>query len=225
MNDGNLRRVVRHILEAAVGGSQAAGQNLALYRGKDRDEVVYILYDPTALTTELLKWTEGSGNAANVIWGLIQMKPHPGECWGAAEVKYSAARKGYGPLMYELAMSDFKSGIMSDRNSTSIAARNVWQKYMQRADVQKKPLDDKNKPKTVPKVDDCRMIPDFDGEEAYLNHAYIGSGDASSKPTLMKNHADCITTLVDQTGKQQPQIEKIILEMGHEYFGARYNNG
>ena len=207
MND--LRRVIRAIIqEAAVSSSQAA-QSLALYR-RSAGGVVYILYDPVAFAKELPAWEDAGGDPGRVIYGYLDVKPNHGECWGAAEVKYSAAQKGYGPLMYELAMSDFEGGIMSDRHSTSDAARNVWKRYNQRADVEKKPFDDKKAPKTPPKVDDCKMIPDFDGDEAYLNQAYRGKGDATGKPAMMQRHKETIASIVAQTGKQADQIERAI---------------
>ncbi len=54
---------------------------------------------------------------------------------------YSSER-GYGPLLYELVMTYvYPKGItMSDDSSTSQDAMNVWEKFAERNDVEKKPI-------------------------------------------------------------------------------------
>lgn len=225
MSSNDLRRVIRAIIQEAAVSSAQAAQSLALYRKSNGGGVVYVLYDPVAFAKELPAWEDASSDPARAIYGYLDVRPHQSECWGAAEVKFSAAQKGYGPLMYALAMADFEGGIMSDRNSTSDAARNVWKRYNQRADVEKKPFDDKKAPKTPPKVDDCKMIPDFDGEEAYLNQAYRGKGDAAGKPAMMQRHKETVASVAAQTGKQPAEVEQAVYMMGDEYFGTRYRDG
>lgn len=205
---------MRHILEAAVGSGQAASQDLALLRKNNGGSVVYVLYSPAA-------FSESEDNdPRNVIFGYLDVKPHQGDSWNAGEVKFAAAQKGYGPLMYELAMSDFHA-LMPDRLSTSAAARNVWKKYAQRSDVEKKPFDDVANPKTPSKVDDAKLISDFDGEEAYLNNAYVGAGDSGGKAALMANHKDSVATLADKLQSNPAAIESKIMSMGDEFFGLR----
>ena len=220
-----IRRIVRHILEAAVASNQAASQGLALYRKGTGVSVVYVLYNPAKLMEELPKWQDAGGDIASVIYGYLDVRPHKGDCWNAAEIKFSAAQKGYGPLMYELAMSDFENGLFPDRLSTSGAARNVWKKYAQRTDVGKKPFDDAKNPKTPPKGDDCKLIPDFDGEEAYLNQAYVGRGDASGKNQMMQLHKDSVETIASKLGLPSQEVVQAIYSMGDEYFGSRYRDG
>lgn len=220
-----LRRIVRHLLEAAVASTQAASQGLALYRKGTGVSVVYVLYNPAKLAEQIPLWRDAGGDLSQVVYGYLDVRPHKSDCWGAGEIKFSAAQKGYGPLMYELAMSDFEGGLMSDRNSTSDAARKVWKTYNQRADVQKKPFDDPKNPKTPPKVDDCKFIPDFDGEEAYLNQAYVGSGDSGGKTQMMQLHKDSVATVADQLKIPSNEIEQAIYHMGDEYFGMRYRDG
>jgi hypothetical protein len=220
----NVRRIIRHLLEAAVGGQQAVANELALYRKGMGEAVVYVLYDPTTLEEQIPLYQDGAGDISSVIYGYLKVWPHSGESWNAGEVGEAAAKKGYGPLMYELAMSDFENGLMPDRTSTSAAARNIWKVFNQRTDVGKKPLDDKKNPKTPPKVDDAQLIPDFDGEEAYLNQVYVGRGDPS-KNALMQNHQKAITDVAMNTKQSEKDIAQIILSMGDEYFGTRYRDG
>ena len=63
---------------------------------------------------------------------------------GTYEIIHSDAVSGYGPLMYDIAIewsSVVGEGIMSDRQSVSSDAQNVWMKYFNdRSDVIKIPL-------------------------------------------------------------------------------------
>jgi len=202
------------MLEAAIASGQAASQNLALFQKNSAGSVVYVLYDPAKFAS-----AEGD-DPRGVIYGYIDIKPHHGDAWDAGEVKFAAAEKGYGPLMYELAMSDFPGGLMPDRLSTSAAARNVWKKYEQRPDVVKKPFDDISNPKTPTKADDAKLV-GYDEEEAYLNNAFVGAGDSGSKAALLTNHKDTVATLADQTQSNPVAIENTLMRMGDEFFGLR----
>ena len=219
-----LRKYVRKLLEAAVVGQAAAGQGLALFRTNKSNNVEYILYDPKAFFEKAqgLPADELSGiDPSDVVYGYLNAKPHQGDCWNAAEIKFSAARKGYGPLLYELAMSDFGK-IMSDHGAgSSQSARSVWQKYAQRSDVKKLPFDDQKNPKTPPKDDDCKMIPDFDGSVAYLNSAYAGSGDVSGKEAMMNAHQSFVKQM-EGANVKKADVELALRLMGDEYFGKRY---
>lgn len=224
MGERDLRRIVRSLLEAAVAGKTAAGQGLALLRKQNNAGVEYILYDPETFA-RLAKGVPGDEltglDPTEVIVGYLDVRPHKGDCWDAAEIKFSAAQKGYGPLMYELAMSDFGK-IMSDHGAgSSTSARGVWQKYDQRPDVKKLPFDDMKNPKTPPKCDDCKIIPDVDGDIAYLNQAYAGKGDVSGKEALMNAHRAFVKQMVS-TGYKAGDVELAIRMMGDEYFGQRY---
>lgn len=61
-------------------------------------------------------------------------------------IQYSKAKKGFGPLLYEIIMehvSSFSSNaiLVPDRDSVSLSAQSVWEKFLQRNDVQKVILD------------------------------------------------------------------------------------
>lgn len=62
------------------------------------------------------------------------------------EVVQSQAKKGYGPLLYDLAMEFAVNymgwgGIMADTSNVSPAARNVWRNYFEnRSDVEREEL-------------------------------------------------------------------------------------
>ena len=114
------------------------------------------------------------------VLGYIELQHPDDPCNGAKEVVHSAAKSGYGPLMYDIAMSVSNGGIVSDRMSVSDDAMGVWDYYMNnRSDVEAHPLDDAEDPKTPPPGDDCGFHhPDFGDDENLdlmsLNHSYTG---------------------------------------------------
>lgn len=228
-NKHDLRRLVRSLLEAAVVGKAAASRGLALYVRKSSTMRGYILYSPENFAkkveninnAELLTIHYASPDILNIVVGFITVMPHKGECWNAAEVRLSAAEKGYGPLMYELVMSDY-GVMMSDHGAgTSDSARKVWQKYDQRSDVKKLPFDDEDHPKTPPKEDDCKILSDDDDEIDYLNQAYAGQGDSSGKELMIQNHEAFINEMQEKDYSRS-DVEKALKEMADSYFNERY---
>jgi hypothetical protein len=64
-------------------------------------------------------------------------------CLGAWNVGGAHATHGWGPMLYDVAMEYVGDrGLMADRGGLSADAFAVWEKYMERGDVQKKQLDD-----------------------------------------------------------------------------------
>lgn len=112
--------------ESAVHVSAMARQGLALMVGGDNMLKKYVLWDweeyQDALKQNL---TQDQIDPLKVIVGYIKIKNNPAcDMW---TVETSAAQKGYGPGMYDIAMSDiFPDGLTSDRGMTSDAARKVW---------------------------------------------------------------------------------------------------
>ena len=95
-----------------------------------------------------------------------------GPCFGGWTVIGAEARKGWGPLLYEVAIeyaSQNGGGLTSDRFSVSRHAQAVWDKYANRGDVDAQQMDTNHDPSasgakvntTVPqltpdnKSDDC----------------------------------------------------------------------
>ena len=81
-----------------------------------------------------------------IPYGEVQIRDEDknGECLGAWEVFSSGATRGFGPLLYELALewaSQRGGGLMSDRMSVSDYAMAVWGKYDSRGDVKSAQLD------------------------------------------------------------------------------------
>lgn len=106
---------------------------------------LYILYDTLHLQNLLqfpkLKYVIMGSNLDNlmldyqVIVGVIEIQKSD-NCKPYSVVRASAAEKGFGPLMYEIALSSGIAGLIPDNNGTSASARNVWRKFYEREDVE-----------------------------------------------------------------------------------------
>lgn len=78
----------------------------------------------------------------NGFVGFRQTWSHHKPCSHAYEVAYTEATKGWGPLLYEIALEVAgPAGLMSDREQVSPSALRVWQEFEQRADVEHTQLD------------------------------------------------------------------------------------
>lgn len=82
-----------------------------------------------------------------------------GPCSDAWIVAETRAKKGWGPMLYDLAMewaTKNGGGLTPDRVLVSKSARNVWRYYQtQRSDVQSHQLDDMDNTLTPPLEDNC----------------------------------------------------------------------
>ena len=76
------------------------------------------------------------------IAGMI-IKPSRYPCNGAHTVEVAVGWKGYGPTIYDLAMSISPNGLIADRGDVSTKARGVWKYYFEnkRPEIEIKLLD------------------------------------------------------------------------------------
>lgn len=185
---GALRRVIREALLTEAAKDVVAAGELALFVDTQNGVRTYLLYDPV----ELAKQLSGT-RAAEPVYGVVMVNmfsDHPQ--WGAKEIEFSAAQGGYGPMMYDIAMADV-GGLTPDRESVSRDAKGIWNFYKNsRPDVEKKQIDDWQKPLTA--------TPDDDGERHSkkpgnpLDYAYfLKSGPDVS--TLKANHSRALPNL------------------------------
>lgn len=89
---------------------------------------------------------EVPGDFATIFGNLLIVKRHgAGDCLDAWMVASSGAKRGWGPLLYDIAMewaTNFGGGLMADRSSVSSSAYGVWDYYMNnRSDVEVEQLD------------------------------------------------------------------------------------
>lgn len=218
-----LRSYIRFLVEAAVGGEQASKQGLALFRAHRGNRVDYILYNPKALAEESKEPGFMSMRLKRpldeIIVGFVRAMPHSGDCNDAMEVKMSAAAKGYGPLMYDIVMSDGEGGLMPDRVSTSDQAAKLWQFYStKRGDVEKKPFDDADDPKTPEEDDDCALVKD---PNDVLNYSYDGAGNSGAKSQLMQAHESACEQFASEDMPRK-FIEGMLSQMGDAFFDKKY---
>lgn len=207
-----------------MGGDQATKGGLALFRGQRSGRILYILYDPKALAEEVQKpgflSMRFSRPIDQIVLGFLKAMPHSGDCNDALEVKMSAAAKGYGPLLYDIAMSDGDGGLMPDRVSTSDQAKKLWQFYgSKRGDVKKVPFDNADDPKTPEEDDDCPFVDDKDD---VLNYSYDGPGQAGAKSQLMQRHEDVAAQVAEKLGVKKQALENILMNMGDTLFDTKY---
>ena len=185
-----LRRViseeVKRVFEAANTVKDALSDDLALVVVAG-DPKSFILYDPELLI-KIIEADEDDSRAYKAIYAVVMVnRDKEASQWGAKTVNATAARDGYGPLLYDIAMDEC-GGLVSDRSSVSPRAKAVWRYYKDnREDVVKKPLDDMEDPKSPPKVDDTEELHPG-GAKNPLNYAYfINRGPKTAR--LKANHA------------------------------------
>jgi hypothetical protein len=222
----------------------AAKSGLALAIARDGSMTMLILYSPKAFIARLreivAEWEESGSeggqrfpinrmfDAKGAVAGMVRVRQPPsGECYGALEVVNSAAEKGFGPMLYDIAMGLSPShAITSDRNKVSKSAQGVWGFYKgKRGDVETLPFDDVDNPKTKPTQDDCQIHPG--GNENPINYAYKGSSKVNVG-ALMANHKEFVRTLqhLIQSSKfpiaKMESIENTLVDAATDYFGNRY---
>ncbi len=176
---------LRTLVEAAVEPGRAAAQGTAVIVVKTGEDVSVIAYDPKQLIDDVIRGVKSGDdpidsvekNGTAAIIGIVSMHPageKEGPCHGAYVVQAAAARKGYGPMLYDLALS-LGRPVVPDRTSVSPAARKVWDRYVTRSDVTKTPLDNKDNPQTPNTEDDCLS---FEEATSALNYAFSKKGSA-----------------------------------------------
>lgn len=232
-----LREYIRLIVEAPVKPVEATKMGAALIRLKDE----LTMYDPNFYLTkveELLdddeievlddvkfeKRIEAIFKDPMGIIGYIKLgsPSKKGECGGAWRPRYVAARKGFGPLMYDIAMAHSPNGMIPDRKHISKFARPLWKFYMDnRPDVIKEPLQPKSSgAKTT--SDGCKLYNDPEHPEL----------DVVYKATHMPGHAKMndrhITTisklrrLYARVGRSGPHFD-VDIALGYEAGGEFFN--
>lgn len=226
-----LRKFIKQcITEAATSAQQASG--MALYVATDGPDIQLIMYDPKAIldramlaikddTFDESMFMDGMELA---VRGLVIIREPSDPCNGAYEVANSVASKGFGPLMYDIAMSVAPNNtIMSDRNKVSGAATNVWKHYYDnRGDVEKKQLDNVEDPQTKDPNDDCQVH--GDDKRPFLNFSYTSSG-VNPHPMInnhMKFVRDIQTALKSQDNWQPSSVINMIEIFASAMFQDRY---
>jgi len=233
------------LLEKAKEPGEVTEEGLALSLVKNEQFVIYVLYDANGLHEHLLHCIEkyaaiGSRNTAtynlnlelqrpdiseNYIHGMIKVVQADGTypyLYGASEVELSAANQGYGPMMYDIAMS-IEGKIYSDRTDVSAAAKNVWNHYKNnRSDVTALPIDDHENPKTKDQWDDGFVFKDKKSQltdpESPMNYVYQLKNTKINVDEMLKRGHD-----FESMTKSLPCSGEYILRMlSHSFFKSKY---
>jgi hypothetical protein len=227
-NERLLRTYIRHLVrEAAITPKGASASGLALYAfkamkgGFDR----FVLYDPSAFHRFMKAYKEhdehdhesvislaGLKGYDSIIMGFIETR-QKAKCNNAGEVKASVAVKGYGPMMYDIAMAAYEGGIISDRSTTSASAKNVWKGYNARGDVASKPLDNIEEPKTDDPNDDCYLV-----DDELLDRSYSGAKPDVNNLTSKHN---AVMTELEELDIPESIIEDELKSLASSFFDTR----
>lgn len=125
--------------EAAKSVPEAISEKLAAYTSNS----FIILYNPqTAVNNNKKNKQNYVISFQNAIVGYVRFEPNDDCDNNTYEVKNSAALSGYGPLIYDLVLSQiYPNYLIADRNSISNKALKVWDFYLNnRPDVNKQLL-------------------------------------------------------------------------------------
>jgi hypothetical protein len=144
------------------------------YAAKDEDGVLYEL---------------GYNDAIKGKVHITPMGPDDlAACAGAYQVKWASATKGWGPLLYDIAIeyaTIHGNGLISDREEVSDKARPVWNYYLnKRGDVESHQLDDTHNTLTPEEEDNCdQYIASLGGKYDWQENAL--SKRYTKEPTTM----------------------------------------
>lgn len=132
---GVLRSLVREaiIMERPMNAIDTNG--MALMLSVMADEIRAVLYKQNEMTRAIVAG-EGPERLVDHIVATIKAK----KIGDHHQLDSVAALKGWGPMMYDIAMANSPNGLVPDRNSVSPSAERVWQRYQTRDDVKKKDL-------------------------------------------------------------------------------------
>jgi hypothetical protein len=110
--------------EAAIPFGDIAQSEIALRIFRVGGRTTLVLYRPSALTKYFRTWEQEDLDL--LVVGMINLVVSE-ESNRIYEVKAIAAESGYGPVMYDIAMSYIAPKyLMADRMDVSAAARRVW---------------------------------------------------------------------------------------------------
>lgn len=105
---------------------------------------------------------DGERLKSGPVTGFVFIQDYEEDCNDAWVIKKTEATKGWGPLLYDLAMeyaTEKGAGLAPDRFVVSPDALRVWEFYLsnRKADIKSHQLDDLNNTLTNPETDNCEQ--------------------------------------------------------------------
>ncbi len=234
----SLREFVRACLaEAAttVAGASAEGLCLSVKKTLSGGSMSFALYDPKPLLTALdgievpkerQEWPDQgparSSLSAALNAGILAMisvvRTPSDECKGAWEVQASAAKKGYGPTIYSIAMAVVPGGkIMADTLSTSPSARKVWNHFRSEGFGTDTPVD------AIRLGTGCRQRDNDDSSPLAYAYQPVGQIDVSG---LIRSHQRVVGEVekrLDNLGLDEIEFDGLIRVASANFFDTRYS--
>lgn len=198
----NLRLFIRQVLsESILQGLEEAkidassiNPNIGLFLKVPNNKTVdFTLYDPTE----------------DVVYGHMGIYKLKSGNWAVGGI---GAEYGYGPLMYELAMSFvFPAALMPTRDgSVRSGAVSVWEKFISRSDVSKEKIPMEDSDFSEETYEDMGDDPDFD----FIQTRYYYDGAKNLLHSLMEKGMK-----YQREGVDLKQVDR----KGNEYWLNRYD--
>ena len=123
-----------------------------------------------------------------------------GPCLGSYVVVGAEAERGWGPLLYEVALewsTKNGNGLMPDRSLVSDYAEAVWKKYTDRSDIDKQQLDTNPKhPRSINKAVK-QLTPDIKQDDCDQTKSIQKYGEEWADSSLSKVYKKNSTELLD----------------------------
>ena len=231
--------------EKAVSPQEASAEETALYVYKGGNGVTSLtLYNPRIIrvlenfakdraagarnaddygTDDQVRDTYLKKLLRQAILGMVHFGSPMQKSNHAREIRASAAEKGFGPLMYDIAMS-LGGEIMADRDSVSDPAKKVWNYYFKNrpGDIEKKPLDNAAEPQTPPESDDGIYHDDPPTLDNPLNWTYSLKSKVNVSG-LIKNDKEFHRQVSELFHMEQSEIDDIFEEANHAFFYDKYH--
>jgi hypothetical protein len=225
--------------EEAVSPKQAS--HLALYVQRDANDMRCILYDTEILKTlyqahtkfyntpdmETIRSTQLHESIPNPVFGMIRVEMS--DEYDAWVVQNSAAEKGYGPLMYDIAFSFAgEKGMTPDRHSIRPAAKNVWKHlFLKRSgefDITPLKYSNKNDSFRYSKRSEVEQHSYGNDEERYLDSKYVWkqSNRKDLGPMFQKNR-QLLNMLKSTTEINKVDPEQFLVVLARIFFREKYS--
>lgn len=170
------------------------------------------------------------------IYGYMKVNDpseNDSECHGSSEIKLAAAVKGYGPLMYDIAMSNSPNHeIHADRVAVSTDARAVWSFFRdKRSDVEALKFDNVDDPQTPSPEDDCNVHEPE--KNSAVDYAYKGSKtvNVSGMESVHARFAKAIVNIAagtdigrgtGETWLVDSDVDDGLISAGANFFDLKY---
>ena len=152
-----LKKLINEVLEEGMRTAADLPEDTYIMIDGSEEDEIYILY------------VDQNGRESKTHpYGTVSLETEVSmaddfPCYNAFMVAYSDVAKGWGPLLYDVAIeiATLKGGgLVSDRSIVSQDAYDVWEKYRdQRTDVKKIQLDNEYDSLTYPKDDPLKREP------------------------------------------------------------------